>query len=72
MGVIIALQRAGEHISPAYCITLMGPIARTVSKNNCNIINLSILWVYIISICTQALGCKKENGKSTLSKCIEK
>lgn len=71
MGVVTALQRAGEHLPLAYCITLMGPTARTVSKNYYNIIIFSILWAYLVSIWRQVLGHKKKNGKSTLSKWTE-
>lgn len=72
MSVLIALQRVCENTPLAYCITLMSPIARILSKNNCDIIIFSILWVYIISICAIALGDQKKNEKGNLSKWTEK
>lgn len=59
---MIALQIVCEHIPLAHCTGLVGPIARAVS-NNSNIIIFSILWVYILSICTITLGHKRKMEK---------
>lgn len=68
MVVITALLGVSEHIPQAYCITLMGAIARTVSKYNCNIIIFSILCVYILSTCTIVSGHENKNEESNLRK----
>lgn len=68
MVVRIALLGACDHTPIAYCITLMGPVTRTVSKNNYNIIIFSILCIYMLSTCTIAPGHEKKNGDGNLRK----
>lgn len=66
MIVRIALLGVCEHTPLAYCINLVSPIARTVSKDNCNIIIFSILCICILFTCTIAPGHEKKNGGDDL------